>query len=422
MGSVLLEDWPDEAERRNPKYEVLPTIDSLVVNYGYRLHQGMPVLTLRTYWHPGEDAFFQGRRRKMDRVSGEIRIVALELRAGVYVDGEKAADLSIVVDSMDLIPYPDVAEIHLPGLTWENVFLNTGPEEARAIFASSFSLRDLEIASAGFAFLGDGEEEIGGWRRPSSVSVYRGQGIADVIFDLYWLVGLDGHGKAIFPGSSKRTVNGRGQPDRSRGRSGRDRDGNQSARDAGDEQSDSSQEDVDSKKEDGNGRPRAAGISLPSTDDDDDDDDSELVPYAVAAVAAAALIGVAGGTLGYYGSSRHAPLGLTSGIVRRDGGVLLQVGVNEALLFGEPRPKKLLVKLLIFGNFFKSGIQPALGGGVLATSENGTLSYEPSVSIGAVGQYRLMLFYGGYDFWQQGPEFSVALNFRGLMRQRSNSE
>jgi hypothetical protein len=139
-------------------------------------------------------------------------------------------------------------------------------------------------------------------------------------------------------------------------------------------------------------------------------------------MAAAAVIGVAGGTLGYYGSSRHAPLGVTSGIVRRDGGVLLQVGINEALLLGESQPKKLLVKLLSFGNFFRSGVQPALGGGVLATSESGRVSYEPSVSIGAVGQYRMMLFYGGYDFWQQGPEFSVALNFRGLRHQRRGRE
>lgn len=171
------------------------------------------------------------------------------------------------------------------------------------------------------------------------------------------------------------------------------------------------------RKGDEEGKEGRARTGIPglgkSSDDDDDDDDDLLVPYAIAAVAAAGVFAVVGGTVGYYGNARYAPFGLTSGMVRNEGGLLLQVAVNEALIAGEGGPKRLMGRALSFGNIFGSEwVQPALGAGILATSSGGSIEYEPSISVGGVVRHNMILFYGGYDVVQGGPEFSLAVDLR----------
>lgn len=438
-GVLYATDWPDRTAREELRFDVLPFVDTLAVSYEYQVREGMPVLAFFVDWVPGDWAMYRGVRTPYEEVPGEVRLAGLDLRMGVQTKSGKAANLSLVVDSMVVGPRPDFVEVSLPDLTWDNVFVDATDEEAKAIFLNGFELVDLEVAGAAFAlFDEDGDDTSATARKsrrsqPQRVSIYRAPRYVDVFVDVSWLIGGFSSRPSILPD------NPRG--DMGRGDQGRVADARRGSRRSGDDEDRRSETrgERDDSREEGSSETRDGGRSdarderssgsreggvfrLPARDDDDedDDDDRELVPYAIAAAATAGILAAVGGTIGYYGNSRYTPLGLTSGFVGRDGGLLLQAGVNEALLLGEPKPKRLMVKLLSFGNFLNSGLQPALGAGVLATSEGDGIEYEPSVSIGAVGSYRMLLVYGGYDVMHSGPEFSIALNLREFGWGRSN--
>jgi len=433
QGIMVVSDWPDKQTRETSRFDILPFIDSLSVAYRFRVLNGAPDLSMVLEWASTGEAIFNGERTSLSEIEGTPAIVGLELVAdAVSADGQRVAGFSLVVDSMIVEPSPDIIQIDLPDLNWENVFVDTPAERAREIFEAGFELRNPVIVSAGFAQLSGGEEMAADVveerekdrrrppqvapRRPRNVSVYRGPGVVDIGFDLFWLIGSgsrpirvsdDGPRENIGRGSLGGRNRGRGdradRPDRSRG----DAEGRSSERDS----------DAAAERDRSKGRSPLSwpGSSKSDDDDDDDDDDDELVPYAVAAIAAAGALAVFGGTIGYYGSSRYAPIGLTSGFVGRDGGVLLQVAVNESLITDNAGPKRVMGRILGFGDLLHSPrIQPAIGGGVLLTSLGDEIEYDPSVSMGAVVRFDALLFYAGFDVMQNSPEFSVALNLRRL--------
>ena len=135
----------------------------------------------------------------------------------------------------------------------------------------------------------------------------------------------------------------------------------------------------------------------------------------MAGAAAVGLLAVAGGTVGYYGNA-EMPLGLTSGLVRPKGGVLLQVAVNTAVLGADDEPEKLLGKVMGFYGVANLPIQPALGLGVMAEENGDDLDLTPSLSLGAVGNFGRLILFGGYDFAADGVDFGFAFNFRGRPR------
>jgi len=448
-GVTQLTNWPDSEARRVLRYDILPFIDTLTVRYEYGVEDGAPYMDFFIEWQPGTHAIYRGALLDFDEIPGDVKMAALDLRFGVFVDGQRSATLSLVVDSMVVGPSPDFVRVTLPDLTWENVFADATVEDATSIFQRGLELGDLEIAGAGFAVFDEAEEAVTEERRgsrtsyPRRVSIYRAPHFVDVFVDVSWLIG--GHNRYRWPnlddprgsmgrGDAGRTTDSRRRGSRDSGeRKAVDRDARDGTdtRDAGrtrsserDNRDSDGKADEDRSSERDNSRAGAredGGFRLPGKskgDDDDEDDDDKLVPYAIAAGAAAGVLAIAGGTIGYYGSPGETPIGLTSGFVGRDGGLLLQVAVNEALLMDEPRPKELKAKLLSFGNFFRSSIQPALGAGVLTTLEDGEIDYEPSISVGAVGTYKMLLFYGGFDVVQLGPEFGIALNFRSLRSPR----
>lgn len=466
-GMVVLSDWPDDPIRETSKFDILPFVDSLSLAYRYQVTEDRPELSIVMEWSAGTEVIYNGERMKMSELDGTPAIVGLDLTADVLSGGRFVAGFSLAVDSMIVEPSPDVIRIDLPELSWENVFVDTPASQAQEIFENGFELANPAIVSAGFALF-DGSEAIAGnrvepqdhpdrrgpgsdTRRPRNVSIYRHPGIIDIGFDLFWLIGprersVRGSGDRPRENLGRGSVGGTdrnradrdlsGVADRSRGRNSAGDDDASVGQDAESETSGRGTErsDADDQRrgDSGNGnaeggeaqgeRERGGGrsiLGLPrsddSDDDDDDDDDDELIPYAVAAVAAAGILGVVGGTVGYYGSSRHAPIGLTSGYIGRDGGVLLQVAANEALLVDDAGPKRLMGRILGFGDLFGSPVvQPAVGAGALFTSDGGDVGYEPSASIGAVVRHNMLMFYGGFDVWQSSPEFSVAINFRAL--------
>ena len=466
-GLLVVENWPDEETKRTGRFEILPFVDTLSVAYRYREVERRPELSLVLEWKAAREAIYEGRRVAFEKIAGHPALVGLELTADVFSGGSRVAEFALVVDSMIVEASPDIIRIDLPHLEWANVFVNTPADVAREIFSAGFELRNPTVLSAGFALFEEGrqiadtavekrpEGEGGrpphvGPRRPRNVSIYRHPGFIDIGFDLFWLIGSGRRGVRIADNDGPRENIGRGSLGGSLGGSRRDRSGRNggdvdrgpggssppeqvggdedgrlargrragSAEGERDETTDREGSEESDRSESGRSKSKFPGFGSGDDDDDDDDeDDPNLVPYAIAAVAAAGVLAAVGGTIGYYGSTRYAPLGVTSGIVRDEGGLLLQVGVNEALLAGDDGPKRLMGRVLSFGNLFRSPtIQPALGVGVLATSDAGTIEYEPSVSVGGVVRHNVLLFYAGYDVVQNGPEFSLAFDLRQLWR------
>lgn len=445
-GIGLVTDWPDAETKQSGRFDVLPFIDTLSIAYRYQDVEGRPDLSVVLEWTPGEEGIYEGEKRRLRDVEGVPAIIGLALSADVFSRGVRVAAFSLTVDSMVVGPSPDIIRIDVPDLSWDNVFVDTSPEAARTIFDVGFELRNVRIVGAGFALFDEGRTLAAtevqkrptegkrppqvAPRRPKNVSIYRHPAHVDIGFDVFWLIRSgskrirfadDGPRENIGRGSlsgERRSRSGRGgeQADRSRGSEG----GDDSAGgvDKGDRSADR-----ETKRDRERSKTRIPSlITSKDKDDDDDDDDNKLVPYAVAAVAAAGVLAAVGGTIGYYGNARYAPIGLTSGFVRDEGGLLLQVAVNEAFIAGEGGPKRLAARALSFGQMFgAAGIEPALGGGVMATSRGGVVEYEPSVSIGAVGRRKAMLFYAGYDLLQGSPEFSFAVNLRrtGLWGKKS---
>lgn len=478
QGMLLVTDWPDEATKRSGRFEILPFIDTLSIAYRYRELDDRPDLSIVLEWAAGDETIYQRRRASFAEIEGFPALVGLELEADVVSRGVRVARFSLIVDSMMVEPSPDIIRIDLPDLTWENVFVDTPGDVAREIFTSGFELRNATIFGAGFALFEEGRQVADtavrkragaerrpphvGPRRPRNVSIYRRPGHIDIAFDLFWLIGSGHRPIRIAHGSPRENVgrgslgtgrgsrSGRGTADRSRGdRSGRadvgdrDRDeGVERERGAGAEHEgagrergegvergrgegvdrENGEEPAGEKGEEagrdgGRSTSKIPGFGKSKKDDDDDEkeDDNKLVPYAIAAVAAAGVLAAVGGTIGYYGNARYAPFGLTSGFVRDEGGLLLQVGVNEALIAGEGGPKRLMGRVLSFGDLLGSeSIQPALGAGVLATSRDGAVEYQPSLSVGGVARHNMLLFYAGYDIMQGSPEFSLALDLRRI--------
>ena len=130
------------------------------------------------------------------------------------------------------------------------------------------------------------------------------------------------------------------------------------------------------------------------------------------------MLAFVGGTIGYYGNGQETPIGLTSGYVVRNGGLLLQVAINGAVIASGDEPGKLTAKMMGFYDVFNTPIQPALGIGVLAEERGDEIDLSPRFSVGAVANLGPVVLYGGYDLVVEGVEISMAINFRSLSRSR----
>ena len=450
-GIMFMTNWPSPAEREDMSHQVLPYVDTLVVSYTYDEVDDAPSLSMAMEWVPSGEAVIRGELRPLSEV--DVRMVAVELEAGVYVDDAFVATMSVVVDSMMVGPSPDFVEINLPNLAWSNVFVDVPEQEAKSLFERGFELRDPQFTHVAFALFEETGEPTGDASSPDvrrhtsprDVGVHGRSSRVYGVFDLFWLLGENRRVRGTAEGTPRGTA-GRGaledsprsllglSPGSRSARSGGELSGGARGGDSGDGDSgggaagdraardgesgrETRGEDRDGDREDREGRRGILDLVAGGDDDeedDDDDDDDTLVPYAIAAVGAAGLLAVAGGTIGYFGNVRHARYGVTSGFVRPGGGLLLQVGVNEALLTDADTPKHLLGRLLAFGHVLRGNLQPALGAGILATSRGSDVEIEPSISIGAVGRARALIFYGGYDVVQNGLEAGVALNIRAL--------
>lgn len=416
-GVLHITDWPETAINQHSvdslkvHAAVLPSIDTLSIGYGYRITEAQPYLTFALEWKPGSYAVLDGERISWENLPGEVQIESIRLTVDVTRAEKTVSTLDFVVDSLMLPAYPGLFSEEISSLTWDTVFPDLEDSTAKALFKQGFTLSNPQIAHVSFAYF----DEDGNLaqrndpqimpRRPSRRTVY-GPNI-----DIGVRIPVIIHRSPPRPRNDDgpRTVEPRGE------RVGRGDTTDDSRRTSSDDRrrtdrtNPSAEEDTESEEGDILGNTR----NKKKKDDDDEEDEDELLPAAIAGVAAVAIVAVAGGTVGYYGNSKYAPIGLTAGYVQPDGGVLLHVGVNSAVIErSETDTEYFLGKVTSFYNLFNSPVQPSISLGVIAAEDNGDFEYDFSASAGLVGNFNQFVLMGGYDFLSGGVDFGFAVNFK----------
>jgi hypothetical protein len=280
-----------------------------------------------------------------------------------------------------------VTILDITGGTWDSVFVNTDTKETLRIFERGFRLSSPRILRIVFV---SGRDEVGS----NAIDARDRQRVSDenrTVFvpdlDLWFAfhrVAEKNDGRTGFA---------------PRGDGGRRVDGDTQAHRSG------SEKNRRGKSNDAN-----------ADDDDDDDGDDRLYPAAIAGVVAVGAVAVAGGTVGYYGSTA-APIGLMSGFVHRRGGALLHVAINKQVFGKASGPENLSAGITGFYDVFGLPIQPAVGLGVTATEEGvGGYATSATVSLGVVGNFGPLVVLAGYDVLTPGFRVGTAVNFRYRQR------
>ncbi len=414
-GVLHITDWPSSEDdivsldSLKAHAEILPSIDTLSVGYGYRSTRQQPFLTFAVEWKPGDAVYMDGNKLAFSDLQGEVNIESLHLRVDVLVEEDVVSQVDFVVDSLMLPPYPGLFSMEVNTLGWDTVFPGVPDSTAQSYFASSFELGNPRIVNMTFVYFG--EEPVltrssrpqAGSRRPRRQTVY-GPSV-DVIIDIPIYISRPPR----YVGDASRTREPRGErtgrgaaPDDEEPRSREDRRNRRPAdEEQGGDEAGGAIEDITS------------GRSRKKDDDDDDDDDDELLPVALAGAAAVAIVAVAGGTVGYYGNTKFAPIGLSAGYVQPEGGFLLQVAVNEAVINRSTVENEHIIgRLVSFYDVFKSPVQPMVGLGAMMTELNGDRDFEFSASVGLVGNFGPLIVLGGYDVTAGGVDLGVAYNFK----------
>jgi hypothetical protein len=304
------------------------------------------------------------------------------------------ARLRLELTELELASHPGLYAFEQKDATWEDVFQDTPDSLAKRLFVTGFRLANLEIESIAFGGsnlltppLADGTITVGGARTRRQADVDAGVG---VVLDIPVRTGPR-------PGE-RRDKAGRTEEPR----------GDQVGRGKSDDREEASRTGKETTDEAAKSRRKNRGKK-----DKDDDDDVVLLPAAVVGVAAVAAVAVAGGTIGYYGNTKHAPIGLTAGMVLPEGGVLQQVAVNEAVLDRSAvEPERFVGRIISFYDLFKAPLKPALGLGAMASEFGGDFEYEISVSPGVVGVFGPVLIMGGFDVISGGIDMGFAINFK----------
>ena len=409
---LQISDWPLSAYEKAAtdslfqSSEIVPLIDVLTVAYEYGVTDDQPAFDYTLSWEPGSSVYLDGEKRAFDDLAGQVLIESIELQAEVVVNGSPVTLLSLAHDSLMSGVAPGYVSVQLGGLSWDTFFADTDEATARSYFEQGFELANARISEISFVYfenepaIAEDDPTVRRKPRPSRRTIYR-PGIS------IW-VDFPFYGRRPPPrvaDRGTRTTSPRGDgASREDGSSGSTRR-NTDLRDTG----------RSAENDDGEDDSEGGILSgkKKKKDDDDEEDEGDLFPAAIAAVAAVAAVAVIGGTVGYYGNTENAPVGLMTGYVHPSGGILLQAAVNQAVLErSKTDPEYLVGRIAGFYDFFNSPVQPMLGAGVLVSQQSNEVEYEPSISLGLAGNFGTFVLLGGYDVLAGGVDFGIAYNFR----------
>jgi len=404
QGTATLTNWPASLPQllremgRNAPY-LLPRLDSLALEYRYAANDSTSQWSFVLGWTPGRRVLYDGDVRPYEKGPSDVRMVNVELRADVRVDGETVGEMIVAVDSMALRSLPSIYSFEVT-VGHERVFLDATPEEARRALAEGVTLDSLVVERMGFV---SPEASTSERRRPDDRQTRqsaprRAPSVYEPRTEIHigWRVGP----RPYYVGEKEgnRTVQPRGRT-MGRGTTEANDDSQSRAARRGETEEDDEDEQASSTK---------TG-SKADDDEEEDDDHTSLRAPAFGAVLVVGMLAYAGGTVGLYGRG-DTPFGLAAGYTRPGGGFQLHAAVNGAVI-GDEAGQRLTLKALGFYDVFSSPFQPAIGLGVQIhpQRENDVL---PSASIGLAGNFGPVVLLGGFDVVQGTPEVGVTYNFR----------
>lgn len=366
-GRAVLRNWPDGQRpltgRAMRRYAALPTLDSLEVGYRFSPAVGRSVpLELAVRWVPGATGILRGRRVPFAQMPEGLRLVGFVVEADVMQGRRRVATFTYSVDSTRLAARDVFAQRLDAPLA--QVFDGLSEAEARRVLAEGFTLDRLRLTRAVFAVprqnLGSAplpEGRVGGAeaRRRERQAVEAAE--RDVWLTVYTVDrALD---LAYYAAWMERAV-GRGEEDDERG---------------------------------------------------------ELLGHAALAASAVATVGLLTGSAGTY-LSADTPLGLTAGITRPGGGLLLQASTNAAALGMTGGTERVDVRLLGFRRFGRLAVMPLVGLGARLTDRpDGSYvaardESRPLLTLGAVYPIGSALVLGGADVLTGAPELGLVWRWR----------
>jgi hypothetical protein len=425
-GIVALHDWPEE---RGPNakpidysaFRLLPFIDTLTVGYRFDRSRGRPMMEFALEWAPGDAGIVRGRRVDAKEIPGSVVIESIELAADVEVNGEPRATFYLPLDTLNLRPGPSVALVEVRDIAWDALFVDTDSASARQIFSSGFRLKNLRILRVVFT-----TDRAG--LRYSRADMPEDDWTTVVVPDVDVWVAWGGRTRwrppvtLLSPADrDRRDEIGRGDL------LDRDRTADRGY-DRADEQQDDEPDRASESSDDESGERKTSrrkrkgdrgGFSLPGkkkSDDDDDDEEDRLLPGALAGAAAIGALAAFGGTIGYYGSFDHAPIGLMAGRVEPRGGVLFHVAVNRQVFGKAAGPENLSIGVTGFVDVFRSRIQPAIGLGMRITEEGTeTTRTLATIAPGIVANFDLAIVHVAYDVESNDVRFGFGINIRAIL-------
>lgn len=392
--TITLTTWPPELQGATPDdetlypYEVLPLLDALTLGYAYRIEKERPAMDFTLAWTPGAYGVYDNRLVEAADLPEDIRLVDITLRADVISEGAAVAVFRLELADLALPPTPEIYEFELDAPAWATLFEETSAAGARALFEAGFTLANLRIERAGFEEFVEEDQD------------------GQIVFVPRFFPPRTGIwiGGDLYPPAPGKRSSGVAKPKKPREGIGRRLP--RSTKTKGDETADA--------RDDGEVRSRRRTKGEEPGKDDDEDDDTELLPAALTGLALVGALAYAGGSAGYYGHP-EAPFGLTSGVVRSYGGLLVQVAANEGV-FGSGEPERLVAKVALFYDALNAPLQPAFGFGIQAAENGDAVDLSPSFSVGGVLNLEQFFFYGGYDVPARGVELSLGINFRRRLR------
>ncbi len=157
-GKATLANWPvslTELLRDMGKKApyLLPRLDSLALEYRYASNDSTSQWSFVLGWDPGRRVLYRGEVLAREEGPSDVRMVSVELRADVQVEGEVIGEMIVAVDSMALRPLPSIYSFEVT-VGHDRVFLNATAAEARRALAEGVTLDGLVVERMGFTSRG----------------------------------------------------------------------------------------------------------------------------------------------------------------------------------------------------------------------------------------------------------------------------
>lgn len=379
--------------------DLLPAVDSLVLDYAWDGTSGMPVIRFDLAWYRGFGGIVDGEPAGPESLPDGILLEAIDLQASVVSDGGTIGYLQVRLDGMALLPDTAAYAFETAGVGWSGLFADVDSVAAMAAFRSGFRLENLDVLRVTFV---EASVEAAAGRDVPAVVHVRGRRtvyVPDPGIYVDWVILTEGHRPPVrtvrVPSKPRGGESGRAPVTREVTRGGREK-----------------------KPADGAG-PLDGLFGDRKKDKDDDDDTNDLLVPAIAGAAAVVAMVFIGGSVGPAGWG-DAPYGLAAGRITWRGGYLVHAAVDPDVLTGGA-DERLRFGISGIGRPIAGPVMPMAGLGVRVEDHSGATTSAMSVEAGLAAGFGRAFFLAGVDMVTGTPRAGLIFALRNPGRRAERS-